>query len=120
MLKGIFGIFSFIFFLIVFILMLTGGYIVKKIKEFQKAANNAAQQKARNYRNETGRQRQQYAHNTQNSQRPRQSQESQEPRQPYQTKTATGETIIDHHHQERENRKIFDDSDGEYVEFTES
>ena len=36
------------------------------------------------------------------------------------TQTATGETIIDNRHQERENKKIFDDSDGEYVEFEEA
>ena len=36
------------------------------------------------------------------------------------TQTATGETIIDHHHETRESKKIFDDSDGEYVEFEEA
>ena len=39
--------------------------------------------------------------------------------EPHKTTTTTGETIIDHRHQERENKKIFDDSDGEYVEFEE-
>jgi hypothetical protein len=32
---------------------------------------------------------------------------------------ATGETIIDNRRQDRENEKIFDDSDGEYVDFEE-
>ena len=36
------------------------------------------------------------------------------------TQTSTGETIIDNRHQERENKKIFDDSDGEYVDFEEA
>jgi len=38
--------------------------------------------------------------------------------QPRRTQTESGEVIIDHR-QDRENKKIFDDSDGEYVEFTE-
>ena len=60
MLKGILGFFAFLFFLAVLILMLTGSYILKKVR-----------------------------------------------------------TIIDNRHQERENKKIFDDSDGEYVDFVE-
>ena len=36
------------------------------------------------------------------------------------TETATGETIIDHHHEHRENNRIFDDEEGEYVEFEEA
>ena len=35
-------------------------------------------------------------------------------------KITTGETIIDHQHEKRESRKIFDDEDGEYVEFEEA
>ena len=36
------------------------------------------------------------------------------------TETATGETIIDHHHENREHKRIFDDGEGEYVEFEEA
>jgi len=126
MLKGILGFLLFIFFVIVLILMLTGRYILKKIKEFRKAAEDAAEQQAFRYRTETGRQRQQYGKSQQNkySQTQRNTQNNtqsntkseQEARH---TRTASGETIIDNRHQEREERKIFDDDEGEYVEFTE-
>jgi predicted Holliday junction resolvase-like endonuclease len=122
MLKGILGFLLFLFFVIVLILMLTGRFLLKKIRELRKAAEQAAEQEAFNYRTETGRQRQQYgkrqsAQTTQHAQERQQStQYSQSSRH---TQTSTGETIIDHRHQERENRKIFNDTDGEYVDFVE-
>ena len=85
MLKGILGFFLFLFFLAILIIMLTGSFILKKVRDFRKAMQEAADQQAFNYRTETGRK----------------------------------ETIIDNRHQERENKKIFDDSDGEYVDFVE-
>ena len=109
MLKGILGFLLFVFVFAIFIMLLTGSFILKKIREFRKAAEQAADQQAFNYRTETGRQRQQYS----NRQRT-QSASSQT------TQTATGETIIDNRQQKRENKKIFDDSDGEYVEFEEA
>ena len=115
MLKGILGFLLFLFFLVVLFAMLTGSYIMKKFRDFRKAAQEAAERQAFQYREETGRQRQQYS-NRQNAQGP-QSAQSEGPRR---TQTATGETIIDNRHQNRENKKIFDDSDGEYVEFEES
>ena len=110
MLKGILGFLLFVFVFAIFILLLTGSFILKKIREFRKAAEQAADQQAFNYRTETGRQRQQYS----NRQRTQSTQSSQT------TQTATGETIIDNRQQKRENKKIFDDSDGEYVEFEEA
>ena len=140
------AILLFVFFLIVFILMLVGGRILKKIKDTKKAVEEAADRKEQRYRNETGRQRQQYSQRPQPQQqradttegaddaqdasaaqgasatprservRPSQNEEQETARR---TQTATGETIIDHHHETRENKKIFDDSDGEYVDFTE-
>ena len=110
MLKGILGFLLFVFVFAIFIMLLTGSYILKKIREFRKAAEQAADQQAFNYRTETGRQRQQYS----NRQKTQSTQSSQT------TQTATGETIIDNRQQKRENKKIFDDSDGEYVEFEEA
>ena len=110
MLKGILGFLLFVFVFAIFILLLTGSFILKKIREFRKAAEQAADQQAFNYRTETGRQRQQYS----NRQKTQSTQSSQT------TQTATGETIIDNRQQKRENKKIFDDSDGEYVEFEEA
>ena len=41
MLKGILGFFAFLFFLAVLILMLTGSYILKKVRQFNKAVQDA-------------------------------------------------------------------------------
>ena len=128
------AILLFVFFLIVFIMMLVGSRILKKIKDTKKAVEEAADRKEQRYRNETGRQRQQYSQRPQ-SQQPRdentngddnaqatervQPSQNEEKKNARHTQTATGETIIDHHHETRENKKIFDDSDGEYVEFVE-
>ena len=105
MLKGILGFFAFLFFLAVLILMLTGSYILKKV--------SAQDKQAFNHRTETGRKRQQYS--TRQSANTTQSEQYSQT-----TQTSTGETIIDNRHQERENKKIFDDSDGEYVDFEEA
>lgn len=134
MMKGILGLLAFIFCLIVLILMLTGSYILRFIRNFRKAAEQAADQEVQRHREETGRQRQQYGHRQQAQTTSRQrvgdeeienpfyqGPRSEQPKQdePRRTQTATGETIIDHRHQNRENKKIFDDSDGEYVDFVE-
>ena len=108
------GILLFVFFLTVFILMLTGSYIIRAFKKAYKNAQDAADKKEQRFRDEVGRQRQQY------SQRQQSTQNTQRPEDAQTTKTETGETIIDQHREKRENRKIFDDADGEYVEFEES
>ena len=118
MLKGILGFLLFLFFLIILILMLTGGFILKKIREFRKAVQDAADQQAFNYRAETGRKRQQYGNRTQSTQQAQGAQREYQSTTRH-TQTETGETIIDNRHQKRADRKIFDDSDGEYVDFTE-
>ena len=132
------AILLFVFFLIVFILMLVGSRILKTIKDAKRAVEEAADLKEQRLRNETGRQRQQYsqrqqpqnarssqnAQDTPGNQSNQDSQSTESFQQPQndnarRTETATGETIIDHHHENRENKKIFDDEEGEYVEFTE-
>ena len=82
------------------------------------AAEKASERQARQHREETGRQRQQYNQRQQNYQTSN-GYETQEDFGTRTTQTATGETIIDNRHQERENKKIFDDSDGEYVDYIE-
>ena len=111
--KALLGILAFFFFLVVLILLLTGSYVYKVFRNIKKAARQAAEQQEQRYREETGRQRSQY------SQRAQKPYEANGTNEPHKTTTTTGETIIDHRHQERENKKIFDDSDGEYVEFEE-
>ena len=129
----------FVFFLIVFIVFLAWGYIIRTIRRFYRANKVKSEREEIHYRQETGRQRQQYSQRQQasggnsqasngtysssnghysssnGSQQAGSSQQGQARR----TQTVSGETIIDHRHQERENNKIFNDSDGEYVEFTE-
>lgn len=126
MLKGLLGFFAFIFFLIVLILLLVGGYLYRTYRKMRVAAERAANREAHQYREETGRQRQQYSQRQQPTGHAEQpTGHAEQPNgfngyeQPRQTTTATGETIIDNRHQERESKKIFDDSDGEYVDFVE-
>ena len=116
MLKGILGFFLFLFFLAILIIMLTGSFILKKVRDFRKTMQEAADQQAFNNRTETGRKRQQYGNRSQNYQGNAQQSGYESARH---TQTETGETIIDNRHRERENKKIFDDSDGEYVDFVE-
>ena len=118
------AILLFIFFLIVFVLMLVGSRILKSIKDAKKAVEEAADLREQRLRNETGRKRQQYSQRAQSNQNTHDGQSTESYRttdndNARRTETATGETIIDHHHQNRENKKIFDDSEGEYVEFVE-
>ena len=133
------AILLFIFFLVVFILMLVGSKILKSIKDAKKAVEEAADLREQRLRNETARQRQQYSQrqqpqNSQNSQNSQSTQNTQSTQNSQstqytqttendnarRTETATGETIIDHHHEHRENNRIFNDEDGEYVEFEEA
>ena len=93
---------------VVFILMLTGSYLLRYFRKVHKQVSDHAEQKAKQYRDETGRQRQQY------NQRPQQQYAS-----PHTAQPGAGETVIDHRHTKRDGKKIFADSDGEYVEFTE-
>ena len=108
------AILLFIFFLIVFILMLVGGSILKKLKDAKKAVEEAADLREQRLRNETGRQRQQYSQRAQGSQNTQSTQNNQNT-QGYQnaeyenarrTETATGETVIDHHHQPLEEKGL--------------
>ncbi len=123
MLKGILGFVLFIFCVFIFIGILIGGRIYSALQKAKKAAQQAAEQQEQQRRAETGRQRQQYSQRAQNAHSSQNTYSSQreEEYQPQarRTQTATGETIIDNRHQERESKKIFDDSDGEYVEYTE-
>ena len=119
MLKGLLGFFAFIFFLIVLILLLVGGYLYSTYRKIRIAAQRAAERQAQQHREETGRQRQQYNQRQQYgpTSQAGDADDTSSYEQPRTTQTATGETIIDNRHQERENKKIFDDSDGEYVDF---
>ena len=111
--KGILGIVLFVFFLIIFILMLTGGFLIRAFKKALKNAQDAADKKEQRFRDEVGRQRRQYSQR----QQPQNTHQTTEDENARRTETATGETVIDH--QNRENKKIFDDGEGEYVEFVE-
>ena len=104
--KGILGILFFILALFILAIMLMGSFIISNVRKFRKAVKDAAEQQESRYREEISRQRQQYSQ--------RQTHE-----QLHVAHEPSGETIIDNRHQKRADRKIFDDSDGEYVDFTE-
>ena len=121
------GFLIFIFFIVIFILLLTGGHIIKYIKNARLKAKKEAREQEQKYRDETGRQQRQYHYsgpkNTSNQvAKPRSEEEAPKVEEPkveeIHTKTETGETIIDRR-AERESKKIYDDAEGEYVEFSE-
>lgn len=116
----IIGILLFIFFVIVFFTVLMAGTIVKAVKNFRQSIQQAADQQQHRHRTETGRQRQQYSHRQQ-TQQAQQHQQTQQRQQHQQARPSNSgsETIIDNRRAERENKKIFDDTDGEYVDFVE-
>lgn len=119
------GFLIFIFFIIVFILLLTGDRIIKSFRKVKRRAKRTAAEKELKYREETGRQQNQYYYNggTTSSQPFAEQEKILSPEEPLEvhTKTATGETIIDRREKkiERENKKIYENTDGEYVEFSE-
>jgi len=126
MLKGLLGFLLFIFFVIVFIVLVAWGYIIRTINNFRKAVTDAAEMKEKRYREDIGRKRQQYSQREQPTQSGQQDKdyrrtadEDTQQEEVHRYETATGETIIDRHQKERESKKIFDDDDGEYVEFIE-
>ena len=92
----------FVFFLLVFIGMLVGGTVIRKIKQAHKAAQQAADKREQQFRDEVGRKRQQYSQraqpksnqNVQSNQNTQSSQSTQSTEQQTarHTQTATGET----------------------------
>ena len=127
----------FIVSVVILVLLLTGGYIVRHFKKVRKAVQDAAERKEQRFRDEVGRQRQQYSQRPQKpqdaksagdstqasdtgSQHSGKAQEEKQKKEARRTQMATGETIIDHHHEKREGRKIFDENEGEYVDFEEA
>lgn len=114
--------FFFVFLFIVFLLLLSGDQIIKSIKKAKKNAKKSADEKAQRFRDETGRQQRQYHFSGKTAteqQQPRSVREDKsEGPEEIRTMTATGETIIDQR-KGRDNRKIYDSDDGEYVEFSE-
>lgn len=122
------GFYVFIFFFALFVLLLLGGRIVKSVKMAKLKAKKAADEKAQKYKDETGRQQRQYYYNPKasatQSAKPRAEQDEkpkEEEPEEIRTKTATGETIIDRRsNKERESKKkIYEEAEGEYVEFSE-
>lgn len=114
MFKGLISIILFVVCLFILFLMLAGSYILKMFRQVRKTVQDTAEQQARQYQDETGRQRRQYTQKTKST-----TQNSYRANEPHQSHETHQSTIIDNRHQQRENRKIFDEDDGEYVEYTE-
>ena len=117
-----YGFIIFIFFLVVFLLLLTGGRIIQYIKDTRRKAKKAADEREQNYRDETGRQQRQYHYSRKTAHlhqsRPHTARQPEKEPIIMDAKTATGETIINLR-SERENKKIYEKAEGEYVEFSE-
>lgn len=118
------GFIIFIVFVVIFILLLTGGHIVKSIKNAKVKAKQAADDKSQKYRDETARQQRQYHYSGKTPTEPvepraaREEKPKVEEPEEIHTKTETGETIIDRR-KVKENKKIYEEEEGEYVEFSE-
>lgn len=118
------GFILFIVFIVIFILLLTGGSIIKSIKNAKVKAKKAADEKSQRHRDETGRQQRQYHYSGKTPTEPvepravKEGKAKVEEPEEIHTKTATGETIIDRR-KERESKKIYEEAEGEYVEFSE-
>lgn len=120
------GFIIFIVFVVIFVLLLTGGSIIKSIKKAKLKAKKEADAKSQKYRDETGRQQRQYHYSGKTPSepaQPRAASKEQEPlveQEPEEIhhQTATGETIIDRRKQ-RDAKKIYEEEEGEYVEFSE-
>ena len=114
-------IFLSIFLIIIGVMVFRFCYrIYRRIRDTKQAVEDALNGTQR--RDYTGRKAQQYHFDERSSKRNGQhsTTNDQTEEAPRRMQTQSGEVIIDHNHQERENRKIFDDSDGEYVDFEEA
>lgn len=120
MTKALFGVLVFagIFLLIVCIFVFRFVYgIYKRFKSAKDMMEDSL--KNRNY---TGRRAQQYhyADNGKQQHSSRPMNDAAQDDEPRRTQTQSGEVIIDNRSAKRENKKIFSDDDGEYVDFSES
>lgn len=117
--KAFFGVLIFIsiFVIIIGVVIFRFCYrIYSRVRNTKRAFEDALNNNQR--RDYTGRKAQQYHFDERG--RKRSSNGDTQEEAPRRTQTQSGEVIIDHRHQERENKKIFSDDDGEYVDFTES
>ncbi len=120
--KALFGviIFAAVFVIIIGVMLFRFLYrIYSRIRNTKKAMEDVLYNHQR--QDYTGRRAQQY-HFDENGKKQQRSSNAtaQEEPQPRRTQTQSGEVIIDHRHQKRENKKIFTEDDGEYVDFSES
>lgn len=111
-------IFATIFGLILLLMLVRFVYrIYSKVRDAKRAMEDTINN--RFGQNDTGRRSQQYQYNQNGRQQRSGNGAAQGDAQPRRTQTESGEVIIDSRHQERENKKIFADDDGEYVDYVE-
>ncbi len=120
--KALFGviIFASVFVIIIGVVVFRFFYrLYTRIKNTKKAMEDALYNHQR--KDYTGRRAQQYHYDDSKKQHRSTGplNEAAQDAQPRRTQTQSGEVIIDHRHQERENKKIFTEDDGEYVDFSE-
>ena len=115
MLQGLFAILLFILIVITIVVMLCIRYVMLFIHRIRRMMNNDYDDTADSFsQNYTGRRQTQYSFRQDDRQR----QQSRRQGGRYNEQEAVAETIIDNR-DPRENRKIFADNEGEYVDFVE-
>jgi len=115
--KAFFGVLIFLSIIVIIVGVMIFRFcyrIYSRIRNTKRAFEDAVNNNQR--RDYTGRKAQQYHFDEHGRKRSSGGGTQEAPRR---VQTQSGEVIIDHRSQERENKKIFDDNDGEYIDFTE-
>lgn len=120
--KAFFGVLVFVGIIVMIVLFVIFRFvyrIYRKIRDAKRAVEDAL---GGGRSDHTGRRTQQYyyADNGKQHRSSGKTNDADQSGQPRRTQTESGEVIIDHRSQSRENKKIFSDDDGEYVDFSES
>ena len=120
--KALFGVLVFVGIIVLIVLFVIFRFLYRIYRQIRDAKRAVEDALGGGRSDHTGRRAQQY-HYADNRNQHRSSEtmnDAAQDDQPRRTQTESGEVIIDHRSQSRENKKIFSDDDGEYVDFSES
>jgi hypothetical protein len=119
--KAFFGVLVFVGIIVMIVLFVLFRFLYRIYRQIRDAKRAVEDALGGGRSDRTGRRAQQY-HYGDNGRQQRSSGPINDAAQnePRRTQTQSGEVIIDHRDQSRENKKIFSDDDGEYVDFSES
>lgn len=120
--KALFGVLVFVGIIVMIVLFVIFRFLYRIYRQIRDAKRAVEDALGGGRSDRTGRRAQQYHYADKRNQH-RSSEtmnDAAQDDQPRRTQTESGEVIIDHRSQSRENKKIFSDDDGEYVDFSES